>query len=159
VNAYNPRMKTLTALAFVCTALLSGCKQQALTQDAYGEKWAGVMAEFERTTNALPEPEIDPAWTVEQRRAAVVNALHAAAGEIDRVGKLQDALRPPATLRRLHDLSSAYFKEEADLFRQYAAAVEKNESTDPVRERFREHQTNTLAKIRTEAELAKIELW
>ena len=41
---------------------------------------------------------------------------------------------------RFHELSSKYFHDEADLFREYASAVRKNESADPVRQKFNEHK-------------------
>ena len=130
---------------------LAGCSEKTLTREQYTAQWQGAMVEYERTTGALPEPEMKPEWTPEQKTTAVADALIAASGEFDRVAKQHDALKPPKDLKVLHELSSRFLREEADLFRQYSAAIRANESTDPVRAKFREHQ-NGLGAIRDEAE-------
>ena len=138
------------SLVFVFLFLASSCERR-LSPEQYAKAWTAVMKAYERTTASLPEPVVAQDASPAEIRAAVAKALRESAQLIDVVGAKQDALRPPSNFEELHRRSSRFFRMEAELFREYASAVENNTSREEVKAVLAELHGPEIEAIKKEA--------
>ena len=102
---------------------LAGCHSKPDGDQAYISAWSKVMTHYEEVASNLPNPNVTPSMTREQKKAELVRVTTESSNRLASLVGEAEALHPSPKVQELNRLTVDFFKEQSRLFQNYADAM------------------------------------